>query len=93
MTEDHRKRRKKAHIKWKVYAQVKVWAQVLLFWCTIVRTDCDSCDLGSRGHPSSNKTTIEYTFQCHYRGKPWYCDWRVKVCIERKSVSGVKLAS
>jgi hypothetical protein len=80
VAEDHRKRRKKAHIKWKVYAHGKGWAQVLLFLRTIARTECDSCELGSRGHPSSNKTTIEYTFQCHYRGKPWYCDWRVKVC-------------
>ncbi len=45
------------------------------------------------GHPSSNRTTIEYTFQCYYHDKPWYSDWRVKVCIERKSVSGVKWAS
>ena len=93
VAEDHRKRRKKTHIKWKVYAQGKGWAQVLLFLRTIARTECDSCELGSRGHPSSTKITIEYTFQCHYRGKPWYCDWRVKVCIERKSVSGVKWAS
>jgi hypothetical protein len=63
VAEDHRKRRKKTHIKWKVYAQGKGWAQVLLFLRTIARTECDSCELGSRGHPSSNKTTIEYTFQ------------------------------
>jgi hypothetical protein len=46
VAEDHRKRRKKTHIKWKVYAQGKGWAQVLLFLRTIARTECDSCELG-----------------------------------------------
>jgi hypothetical protein len=90
---DHAKKRKKTKIIWRVYAQGKGWAEAWLILLTIARQECDSCRLGSRGHVTSSNTTIEYTYQCGYRGKPWFCDWRVKVCFERKTISGVPHAS
>jgi len=87
------KRRKKTKIIWRVYAQGKGWAEAWLILLTMARQECDSCRLGSRGHVTSSNTTIEYTYQCGYRGKPWFCDWRVKVCFERKTISGVPYAS
>jgi hypothetical protein len=36
---------------------------------------------------------IQYTYQCSYRKKPWCCEWRIKICIERKTISGAQHAS
>ncbi len=79
------KPRKKARIKWITFARGTGFKTARGHLEDLVRRECDGVQLGPRGDTTSTLREIQYTYQCSYRKKPWCCEWRCKICIQRKT--------
>jgi len=85
--------RKKARIKWITFATGTGFKAARSLLEDLARRECDGLRLGPRGDTTSTHQEIQYTFSCSYRKKPWCFQWRCKVCITRKTISGATYAS